>query len=46
MYTKNWRPDEEKNGENEKHNFTQRGTSFSFSIILSKMNAELIEKEN
>lgn len=32
--------------EDKNHNFTQRRTSFNFPIIFSKMNAELIAREN
>lgn len=48
LYTKNCSADEEKKMErkDEKCQFTQMGTSSNFSIIPSKMNAELIAKEN
>lgn len=48
LYTKNCSADEEKKMErkDEKCKFTQMGTSSNFSIIPSKMNAELIAKEN
>lgn len=47
LYTKNYSADEKKTERKDENcKFTRMGTSSNFSIIPSKMNAELIAKEN